>query len=40
MQISLRAARVNAELTLIEAAKKIGIGNHVCGELRTQGSNP
>lgn len=26
MQISLRAARVNAELTLIEAAKKIGIG--------------
>lgn len=26
IQISLKAARVNAELTLIEAAKAIGIG--------------
>ncbi|WP_441561900.1 helix-turn-helix transcriptional regulator [Colibacter massiliensis] len=26
MQISLKAARVNAELTILEAAKKIGIG--------------
>ncbi len=26
VKISLRAARVNAELTLLEAAKKLGIG--------------
>ena len=26
MQISLKAARVNADLTILQAAKKIGIG--------------